>query len=60
MLGNVECEFRPVDPKWIKQLMGWAYWFYEGKEFLYSRRSILTLRIASLKTPSLIVLFSNP
>lgn len=32
MLGNVECEFRPVDPKWIK-LMGWAYWFYEGKEF---------------------------
>jgi hypothetical protein len=33
MIGDVECEFRPVDPKWIKPLMGWAWWFYEGGEF---------------------------
>ncbi len=33
MLGDVECEFRPVAPKWIKPLMGWAWWFYEAGEF---------------------------
>jgi hypothetical protein len=33
MLGDVECEFRPVDPKWVKHLMGWALWYYEGSEF---------------------------
>lgn len=22
--GRVECEFRPVDPKWVRHLMGWA------------------------------------
>jgi hypothetical protein len=32
-LANVECEFRPVDPKWIKRLMLGAMWFYEGAEF---------------------------
>src|ERR1700678_1249445 len=26
LLGEVECEFRPVDSKWIKHLMGWAVW----------------------------------
>lgn len=33
IIGNVECEFRPVDPKWIKQLMGWASWYYGGADF---------------------------
>ena len=33
IVGNVECEFRPVDPKWVKQLMGWAIWFYGGTDF---------------------------
>ena len=32
MVGEVECEFRPVDPKWVKHLMGWAVWYYEGVE----------------------------
>lgn len=33
LLGNVECEFRPVDPKWIRQVMGWAAWYYGGIDF---------------------------
>ena len=33
LVGNVECEFRSVDPKWIRHLMGWAVWFYEGANF---------------------------
>jgi hypothetical protein len=33
MVGEVECEFRPVDPKWIKHLMGWATWYYDGDVF---------------------------
>jgi hypothetical protein len=33
MVGEVECEFRPVDPKWVKHLMGWALWYYEGSDF---------------------------
>ncbi len=33
MLGEVECEFRPVDPKWTRHLMGWALWYYDGAEF---------------------------
>jgi uncharacterized protein DUF4262 len=33
LIGEVECEFRPVDPKWIPQLMGWAVWYYEGTDF---------------------------
>jgi hypothetical protein len=32
-LGDVECEFRPVEPKWVKHLMGWAIWYYEGEPF---------------------------
>jgi Domain of unknown function (DUF4262) len=31
-VGGVECEFRPVDQKWIAQLMGWAIWYYEGTD----------------------------
>jgi hypothetical protein len=33
MVGEVECEFKPVDPKWVKHLMGWALWFYDHTEF---------------------------
>jgi hypothetical protein len=33
LIGEVECEFRPVDPKWIEHLMGWAKWFYSGTDF---------------------------
>lgn len=33
MVGEVDCEFRPVDPKWIKHLMGWALWYYDHSEF---------------------------
>jgi hypothetical protein len=33
MLGDVECEFRPVDPKWASHLMGWATWYYGGETF---------------------------
>lgn len=33
LVGKVDCEFRPVDPKWVKQLMGWAVWYYGGEDF---------------------------
>jgi hypothetical protein len=33
MLGDVQCEFRPVDAKWVRHLMGWAVWYYEDAEF---------------------------
>ena len=33
VLGDVECEFRPVDPKWIRPLLGWCVWFYNGVDF---------------------------
>lgn len=33
MVGEVECEFRPVDPKWVKHLMGLALWYYNWEEF---------------------------
>jgi len=33
MVGEVECEFRPVDRKWIKHLMDWAAWYYGGTDF---------------------------
>ena len=33
LIGEVECEFRPIDRKWIKQLMGWAVWYYDGDDF---------------------------
>lgn len=33
LVGQVECEFRPVDPKWIRHLMDWAVWYYEGANF---------------------------
>jgi hypothetical protein len=33
MVGEVECEFRPVDPRWVRHLMGWAIWYYDGADF---------------------------
>jgi hypothetical protein len=33
LIGNVDCEFRPVDPKWVKQLMNWANWYYGGTDY---------------------------
>jgi Domain of unknown function (DUF4262) len=30
MVGEVDCEFRPVAPKWAKHLMLGANWFYRG------------------------------
>ena len=33
MVGEVECEFRPVDQKWVRHLMGWALWYYDRTEF---------------------------
>jgi len=33
IVGEVECEFRPVDPKWVKHLMGWALWYYDWTDF---------------------------
>jgi hypothetical protein len=33
MVGRLECEFRPVDPKWVKHLMHSASWYYEGADF---------------------------
>jgi hypothetical protein len=33
LVGEVECEFRPVDPKWTAHLMDWAEWYYGGCSF---------------------------
>lgn len=33
LIGRVECEFRPVAPKWVAHLMGWAIWYYDGSDF---------------------------
>lgn len=33
LVGKVECEFRPVHPKWIRHLMDWATWYYAGADF---------------------------
>ena len=33
LIGNVDCEFRPVDEKWIRQFMNWAVWYYGGTDF---------------------------
>jgi hypothetical protein len=33
LIGNVDCEFRPVDPKWVKHLMNWANWYYGGSDY---------------------------
>lgn len=28
IVGEVECEFRPVDSKWVEILMTWGVWYY--------------------------------
>jgi hypothetical protein len=34
LLGaDVECEFRPVDRKWVEHTMDWACWFNGGPDF---------------------------
>lgn len=33
LFGNADCEFRPVDPKWIGHLMNWANWYYGGTDY---------------------------
>jgi len=33
LVGEVDCEFRPVDRKWVEHLMGWALWYYDGGAF---------------------------
>jgi hypothetical protein len=33
IVGEVDCIFRPVDQKWVKHLMGWAQWYYDGDDF---------------------------
>ena len=33
LIGEVECEFRPVDPKWVAHVMNWAVWYYDGTPF---------------------------
>jgi hypothetical protein len=33
LIGKVDCEFRPVDRKWVEHLMDWAVWYYDGTDF---------------------------
>ena len=33
MVGKVDCEFLPVEPKWVGHVMNWALWYYDGTEF---------------------------
>jgi hypothetical protein len=33
LIGQIDCEFRPVDHKWVGHLMGWAVWYYDGSDF---------------------------
>lgn len=33
LIGNVDCEFRPVDSKWVTHLMNWANWYYGRTDY---------------------------
>jgi hypothetical protein len=33
LIEQVDCEFRPVDRKWVEHLMGWALWYYDRDDF---------------------------
>ncbi|MFY9561320.1 MAG: DUF4262 domain-containing protein [Terriglobales bacterium] len=33
LLSNVDCEFRDVEKRWLRQTMGYAVWFYDGDDF---------------------------
>jgi hypothetical protein len=32
LVGEVECRFAPVDPKWLQHVMGRADWYYTGED----------------------------
>ncbi len=53
LIGQVDCEFRPVDRKWVEHLMGWALWYYDGDDFSVLRLSIPICRIGSQRTKDL-------
>jgi hypothetical protein len=48
LVGKVDCEFRPVDQKWVKHLMNWAVWYYGGEEFPVLQAVYPTARTVSL------------
>lgn len=33
LISNVECEFRAIEKRWIRQTMGYAVWYNRGDEF---------------------------
>jgi hypothetical protein len=33
MISYVECEFRPVSPRWVKHVMNLAVWYYGEDDF---------------------------
>jgi hypothetical protein len=33
LIGNVDCELRVVDLKWVGHLMNWANWYYGGTDY---------------------------
>jgi len=33
LVGEVECEFRPVARKWVEHLMDWTLWYYDDDDF---------------------------
>jgi hypothetical protein len=33
LVGEVDCQFRPVSPAWVRHLMGRAEWYYGGNDF---------------------------
>jgi Domain of unknown function (DUF4262) len=33
LLESVECEFRKVEPRWVRHVMGYALWFYGAEDF---------------------------
>ena len=33
LIWNVDCEFRPVEAKWVKHIMNWANWYYGGSDY---------------------------
>lgn len=33
LVGEVDCEFRAVDPRWVAHLMEWANWYYGDSQY---------------------------
>jgi hypothetical protein len=50
LLENVECEFKKVEQRWAKHVMGYALWFYAKMSSMFSNASTLTSTIAFLGT----------